>query len=309
MGYTRNHFATDKEYREFREEENKRTKVYRENNRETINKKRMDRYYQNHDEELKKCKRYDDSHKPQKLIYRQKNKLSISVKQKKYRDENSEHVKKQQSKKYFKNPEKYKSMTRQRYQNVVTEFKKIVISHYSKNKMECKLCKVKGLDFLNIDHIEGRKKMGHSRKVKGSTLYHFLIKNDFPEGYQVLCWNCNNIKKFRAPKTLSQTIKAVYSRQRDKRGKIEVMSYYSKGIPHCSCCKYDDLDGLTIDHIEGRKNVEHKRNFTGGKLYHWLIEKKFPSKFQVLCFNCNSAKSDNPECPHKLDRNSMTSRS
>lgn len=302
MGYTRNHFATDKEYREYREEENKKSRVYNENNKETVNKKRMDRYYQNHDEELKKAKRYNDSHKLDHSNYYQKNKSSISVKKKKYSAENSELISKQQSKKYFKNPEKYISKAKQRYQNVITEFKKIVISHYSKNKMECKLCKVKGLDFLNIDHIEGRKKMGHSRKVRGSTLYHFLIKNDFPEGYQVLCWNCNNIKKFQAPKTLSQTIKAVKSRQRDKRRKMEVMSYYSKGIPHCSCCKFDNLDGLTIDHTEGRKNVEHKKMLGGGKLYHWLIEKKFPSKFQVLCFNCNSAKSDKPVCPHQLDK-------
>lgn len=44
---------------------------------------------------------------------------------------------------------------------------------------------------LTIDHVNNngsahRKEMGNSSRV-----YDWLIKSGFPEGFQVLCWNCN----------------------------------------------------------------------------------------------------------------------
>jgi hypothetical protein len=301
LAKTRKDFSNESEYLEYRKMMNEKSKEYHEKNRMQVNKKRMERYYGNHQEELKKAKKYNDSHKKEHAQYYQKNRINIRIKAKKFYDEHPELMSEQKRKQYHKSPEKYKGKALQRYQTVVKKFKEIVMSYYSKKNTECRLCKEKGLDFLNIDHIEGRKEVGHSREVKGAKLYHFLIKHNFPEGYQVLCWNCNNIKKIREPKKLSQTIKDIKSREREADRKIKVMTYYSKGKPKCKCCKYSkSLDGLTIDHIEGRKNVKHSKKLGGGKLYYWLIQNKFPSEFQVLCFNCNSAKSDKGKCPHKL---------
>jgi len=263
----------------------------------------MKRYYKNHEEELKKAKKYNDTHKHEHEIYRQKNWTKIYDKRKKYQEEHPEIIKEQKRKYYLKHSKKYRTRATKRHQTVVKKFKEKVISYYSKNKMECHRCKEKGLDFLNIDHIEGRKKVGHSREIKGAKLYHFLIKHDFPKGYQVLCWNCNNIKKIRVPKKLSQTLKSIKSREREQNRKKEVMIHYSIGKPKCNCCEYSkSTDGLTIDHIEGRKNAKHQKNLHGGKLYYWLIQNNFPPEFQVLCFNCNSAKSDKGVCPHQLKK-------
>lgn len=50
---------------------------------------------------------------------------------------------------------------------------------------------------LTIDHINGggakhRKQLGNS----ASRFYRWLIKHNYPEGYQVLCMNCEWIKRY-----------------------------------------------------------------------------------------------------------------
>lgn len=68
-----------------------------------------------------------------------------------------------------------------------------VIDHYSAGTRCCKCCGENELLFLTIDHINNdgalhRQVFG----VKGGIpLFRFLIKNNFPEGFQILCWNCN----------------------------------------------------------------------------------------------------------------------
>lgn len=55
----------------------------------------------------------------------------------------------------------------------------------------CACCGEDELAFLTIDHIKPARGNRHLR----STLYHALLKNDFPPGYQVLCFNCNCAKR------------------------------------------------------------------------------------------------------------------
>jgi len=83
--------------------------------------------------------------------------------------------------------------------------------------------------------------------------------------------------------------------------KNKVLTYYSKNnFPECVCCgEKSNLIFLTLDHIEGRKNVTHKKRLGGKDLYTWIEKNNFPSGFQTLCHNCNSAKSDSEMCPHQ----------
>ena len=52
------------------------------------------------------------------------------------------------------------------------------------------------IDFLTIDHINGggNKHLEAIRKVGGQSFYNWLITNNFPKGFRVLCWNCNHGK-------------------------------------------------------------------------------------------------------------------
>jgi hypothetical protein len=57
----------------------------------------------------------------------------------------------------------------------------------------CACCGEKRYEFLGIDHINGNGAQ-HRRdnNLKGGTsFYKWLIKNNYPEGFRVLCHNCN----------------------------------------------------------------------------------------------------------------------
>jgi len=73
-----------------------------------------------------------------------------------------------------------------------------VIEHYSNGTMQCNCCGEKHIEFLSIDHIDcGRLIYGKNKrpnKYYSLQLCLNLIKNNFPEGYQVLCFNCNCAK-------------------------------------------------------------------------------------------------------------------
>ena len=55
----------------------------------------------------------------------------------------------------------------------------------------CECCGESRTHFLTIDHIGGRKVVGHDRSLRGRKLYHWLKRNNYPKGFRVLCWNCN----------------------------------------------------------------------------------------------------------------------
>jgi len=80
---------------------------------------------------------------------------------------------------------------------LVKELKKETFSHYSKEKIECASCGYnKNINALQLDHIQGngnrsRKKLGRG----GWAYYRKLQQANYPEGYQVLCANCNCIKQ------------------------------------------------------------------------------------------------------------------
>lgn len=81
------------------------------------------------------------------------------------------------------------SAYRDRHSLIRSEEKKIVFEYYGNR---CSCCDENEPCFLAIDHIDGngnqhRKDIGKA----GSGFYKWLIVNDFPEGFQVLCHNCN----------------------------------------------------------------------------------------------------------------------
>lgn len=83
---------------------------------------------------------------------------------------------------------------------------------------------------------------------------------------------------------------AVYHRLNQK---IIVTQVYSKGKMCCNNCGYDEnLDALTIDHIDSNKTERNKRY-----IYTWIIANNFPDNLQILCMNCQFIKRiTNNEC-------------
>ncbi|WP_428323671.1 hypothetical protein [Nitrosopumilus sp.] len=74
-------------------------------------------------------------------------------------------------------------------------FKHRVIFYYSDGTMKCKCCEESLFEGLTIDHINGDgKKHRETGCGHGQALYQWLVKNDYPEGFQVLCGTCNIAK-------------------------------------------------------------------------------------------------------------------
>jgi len=73
--------------------------------------------------------------------------------------------------------------------------KLIVMEHYSNGKLECDCCGENIYEFLTIDHIDGGGSK-HRKELKGNSMYDWIIANDFPNNFRVLCMNCNYAKRF-----------------------------------------------------------------------------------------------------------------
>lgn len=84
------------------------------------------------------------------------------------------------------NPEAVRDHGRRWY----VTYKSPVFDHYGH---ECTCCGTS--ERLTIDHVNGDGK-AHREQLRGGSpaLYRWLIKNDFPEGFQVLCLRCNQSK-------------------------------------------------------------------------------------------------------------------
>ena len=107
---------------------------------------------------------------------------------KKWRSKNKEKLVVLTAKWRSKNRDKYRNTNRKHYQKL----RRIVLEHYGN---QCQCCGEMRMEFLAIDHING----GGSKERKkrdARTNYRYLIANNFPKDFQILCHNCNAAKGF-----------------------------------------------------------------------------------------------------------------
>ena len=67
----------------------------------------------------------------------------------------------------------------------------------------------------------------------------------------------------------------------------------------CTCCGENEMAFLTIEHLNGGGLEHRKRVGSGSGIYRDIIRQGFPTKFTVLCMNCNFAKRWGKTCPHQ----------
>ena len=80
--------------------------------------------------------------------------------------------------------------------------------------------------------------------------------------------------------------------------RLEVLTYYSGGVPKCAHCGIDDVDVLCFDHINGGGTKDKRRTC----LPFSLRREGYPEGFQVLCANCNMKKAKQIEIPERKRR-------
>lgn len=95
--------------------------------------------------------------------------------------------------------------------------------------------------------------------------------------------------------------KKEYGKLYRKKMKYKIFDHYSNGKNCCACCGENEKDFLTIDHV-AENGAEHRKQIgrASDKLHNWLIKNNFPAGYQILCFNCNCARSYRGKgtCPH-----------
>lgn len=82
---------------------------------------------------------------------------------------------------------------RQMHERATHKLRKEVFEHYGNH---CACCGLDDWRFLTIDHVGGqgnkhRRETFNGKLVGGITFYRWLRKNNYPEGFQLLCYNCN----------------------------------------------------------------------------------------------------------------------
>ena len=133
-----------------------------------------------------------------------KNKWKLQIRNRLYRKSHMEEFRQYNKKYYHKNKEilaiKKKPYRKNHEEQIRTYSKKNqrrirqqVIFHYSKGLMCCSCCGESILQMLAIDHPNGggNKHRKEIKKYGGDQFYRWLLKNNFPSGYKVLCANCN----------------------------------------------------------------------------------------------------------------------
>lgn len=124
-------------------------------------------------------------------------------------------------------------------------------------------------------------------------------------------WAIDRAKKRRLCKHCGKKLKAVknnwyacqdcvnrLSRERNNAARDMVLKYFKN---KCNCCGESRPEFLCVDHVQN-DGAAHRKKLKGYSIYHWLINNKFPSGFQLLCHNCNMAKGLYGYCPHAREK-------
>lgn len=75
---------------------------------------------------------------------------------------------------------------------------------------KCNYCNQSIEIFLTIDHIENNgaehRKQINGKRAAGSTTYAWLRRNNYPNGFQTLCYNCNCAKGIYGEQTVKKAL-------------------------------------------------------------------------------------------------------
>lgn len=156
------------------------------------------------------------------------------------------------------------------------------------------------------NHVNGKKQCSCCGKWKDATLK-FFFKD--VRRWDCLTHRCKECRIGAHRKWYDKQDKGTKNKLakqskicRDKL-RLDVLSHYgNNGEIKCACCSESHIEFLAIDHVGGSGN-KHRRHVGcwGTSFYYWLRRHGYPDGYQILCHNCNFAKSWGG-CPHEKER-------
>ncbi len=195
---------------------------------------------------------------------------------------------------------KHIEFNRQRKKIYGMNDKCLIIDHYGGS---CVCCNESIIEFMTIDHIDGGGRQHRIEVGKGHNFYKWLIKNNFPDDYRVLCTNCNSTRglfgycphnPINKP-ILSTDKHAIRLRIAYLKCKNSVLDHYGR---ECVCCGENIFEFMTVDHMNG-SGLKHRTAIKRRSMWSWLCANNYPNDFRILCWNCNSAIGSYGKCPHQ----------
>ena len=116
-------------------------------------------------------------------------------------------------------------------------------------------------------------------------------------------WRNNNVEKIlMRRKQIYQFQKSIISERKKIKSKVlkkTIVDHYG-GKCICPLCDEQQLDFLTIDHIDGGGTKQRKNTSIHGgtNFYYWIIKNDYPSNLQIMCLNCNVSRHILGQCEH-----------
>ena len=159
-------------------------------------KKARDReyYHRNRENRLAQAKEYRDRNRDQIREYNRKHNAERKDKMREYREANKERFAAYREE----HREHLKELAHARYERIkdkvaeeTRSIRKKILDHYGNR---CSCCGETTPEFLAIDHINNDGAQHRKLVGGGDRLYRWLIANNFPDGFQLLCHNCNVAK-------------------------------------------------------------------------------------------------------------------
>ena len=167
---------------------------------------------------------------------------------------------------YQKNKEGLKLYAKRYYEEHKEEKRKYNQSHVEERKKYYQTHKEKYKEYSRKQRLQNKDKISAQRRTR------YLLRDNHTDNY-----NKERLKKIRR----------------------QVISYYSNSKNECACCGEKIFEFLCIDHINGNGAKHRKEDGTASNICVWLIKHNYPKGFQVLCRNCNWGKGQRQLCPHK----------
>lgn len=122
-----------------------------------------------------------------------RNKEKVKEYQKEYAKNHRETIREKKRIYEQNNREKLQTFRNDSYRRSARKLRLEVLQRYSGELPECACCHEQRIEFLVIDHVEGGGSEHRNKlKLKGSSFYRWLKKNNYPPEFRVLCHNCNS---------------------------------------------------------------------------------------------------------------------
>ena len=144
-------------------------------------------------------------HRKYRRLWIEKNRRKSNLYQRKYYWLNREKIRNRKNAQIRKSEQEYQIRARKYHRKKIE-----VLKRYGGDNPKCSYCSESRYECLQIDHINDDGNRERLNVPSGENFYYWVIRQPFqPNRYQVLCANCNHIKRTRGIISYQKGLKTI----------------------------------------------------------------------------------------------------